>query len=235
MRANIGSIRRTPSKSRRFANRTAFVFDLDGTLIDSAPDIAEAANRLLEEYGGRPQPIGKVMKMVGGGAPKLLQRAFAAAGLAMPPAEEALARFLEYYHTGPTMMTKPYPGVPQLLAAMHRAGNPIALCTNKPGRATAAILARLGWDGLFDAVVSGDDLSVKKPDPLPVQAALFLAGGTPNRAVYVGDSHVDVQAARNAGLPVMVLTHGYAHGPVSALRADALATTVRPLLRLAGS
>lgn len=226
--------RRTPERNRRSGIRTVFIFDLDGTLIHSAPDIADAANRLLAEYGGSHLPVGKVMNMVGGGAPKLLERAFAAAGLPMPPADEALRRFLDHYHTGPVMRTKPYPGVTNLLAALRRAGNPMALCTNKPGRATEAILQRLRWDGLFDAVVAGDDLPEKKPSPLPVLTALFLAGGSPDRALYVGDSRVDVLAARNAGLPGVVLTHGYSHGPVSAMGADVLSTTVRPLLRLAG-
>lgn len=235
MRAIINNARKTPSLQRKSACRTAFVFDLDGTLIDSAPDIADAANRLIAEYGGAHLPVGRVMKMVGGGAPKLLERAFKTAGLPMPPADEALARFLEHYHTGPTMQTKPYPGVSGLLGTLHRAGNPLILCTNKPGRATQAILERLRWNHLFDAVVSGDDFSEKKPSPLPVRAALFLAGASVRRALYIGDSHVDVQAAHNAGLPVVVLTHGYAHGPVSAMGADKLMTTVRPLLRLAGS
>ena len=231
----MNTVRPTPEQSRRSEILTTFVFDLDGTLIDSAPDIADAANNLLEEFGAKRLPVGKVMKMIGGGAPKLLERAFAAAGLEMSSPEEVLARFLDHYHTGPTMMTKPYPGVTNLLAALHRAGNPMALCTNKPARATAAILERLRWDGLFSSVISGDDLPEKKPSALPVLTALFLAGGTPKRAIYVGDSHVDVQAAQNAGLPVVVLTHGYAHGPVSAMGADSLTTTVRPLLKLAGS
>lgn len=235
MRAPINIVRQTPQYVRKSGILTTFIFDLDGTLIDSAPDIADAANRLLQEFGAEALPVGKVMKMVGGGAPKLLERAFAAARVPMPAPEEALARFLDHYHTGPSMMTKPYPGVTNLLARLHRAGNPIALCTNKPGRATEAILERLRWDGLFSAIVAGDDLPEKKPSALPVLAALIQAGGSPNRALYVGDSHVDVQAARNAGMPVVVLTHGYAHGPVSCLGADRLMTTVRPLLNLAGT
>ena len=229
------TVRQTPEQSRRSGLLTTFVFDLDGTLIDSAPDIAEATNNLLEEYGAARLPVGKVMKMIGGGAPKLLERAFSASGLPLTDPDEALARFLDHYHTGPAMMTKPYPGVTKLLAALHRAGNPMALCTNKPGRATKAILERLRWDGLFSGVISGDDLPEKKPSALPVLTALFLAGGAPDRALYVGDSHVDVQAARKAGLPVVVLTHGYAHSPVSAMGADALLPTVRPLLELAGT
>lgn len=235
MRAYKNTAIRTPDRTRRSGRRTTFVFDLDGTLIDSAGDIAIAANRVLADYGAAPLPSGRVVKMVGGGAPKLLERAFAAAEIPLPPMQEAMDSFLAHYHTGPEMTTKPYPGVTNLLTALRRAGNPVALCTNKPGRATWAILTRLGWDGLFDAVVAGDDLPEKKPNAMPVLTALALAGGVREKALYVGDSFVDVMAARNAHLPVVVLTHGYAHSPVSGMGADAMLTTVRPLLGLAGS
>ena len=222
-------------KPGRGPRRLSLIFDLDGTLIDSAADIAAAANAVLEEAGAPTLPAGQVLKMVGGGAPKLLERAFGAANVPIEDPEALLDRFLVHYHTGRTNRTLPYPGVTGLLRRLRRAGHPLAICTNKPRRATDAILNRLGWSGLFNVVLAGDDLSVKKPHPAPVHAILQLLQASPGRALFVGDSHVDVQAAKAAGLPVAILAHGYAHGPVSLLGADYLLKNVRPLNALVGS
>ncbi len=220
--------------SRRKSGRIAFVFDLDGTLIDSASDIALAANCVLAEFGGKPLPTPRIVNMVGGGAPKLLERAFATAQIDMPSPQTVLERFLVCYHSGPSITTRPYPGVTNMLFRMRRAGHPLAVCTNKPRKATDAILERLGWNDTFGSVIAGDDLPVKKPDPSPLFAALAQIDSAPYNTLYVGDTKVDVDTARNAGIPVAVLTHGYAHEPASTLGADVLLTTVRPLLGLIG-
>jgi len=217
------------------AHRLAIIFDLDGTLIDSAADIAAAANSVLGEAGASPLPEHAVLRMVGGGAAKLLERAYAKANLPLENPEAVLDRFLIHYHTGRKTRTRPYPGVTGLLRRLRRAGHPLAICTNKPGAATRKILAKLGWTGIFDVVLAGDDLPVKKPDPAHVTVALRMMGATPRNALFVGDTHVDVAAAKAAGLPVAVLTHGYAHGPVSCLRADYLLKNVRALNGLVGT
>ncbi len=226
----------SPNRGRRpSARRLAILFDLDGTLIDSAADIAAAANSVLGEAGASPLPEHVVLRMVGGGAAKLLERAFQRADLPLEDPEAVLDRFLVHYHTGRKTRTQPYPGVTGLLRRLRRAGHPMAICTNKPGGATRKILDKLGWTGLFDVVLAGDDLPVKKPDPAHVLVALRLLGAKPGHALFVGDTHVDVAAAKAAGLPVAILTHGYAHGPVSCLRADYLLRNVRALHGLVGS
>ena len=220
---------------RSSARRLAIVFDLDGTLIDSAADIAAAANSVLREAGAAPLPEHAVLKMVGGGAAKLLERAFESADLPLDDPEAVLDRFLVHYHTGRKTRTRPYPGVTGLLRRLRRAGHPMAICTNKPGGATRKILKKLGWAGTFDVVLAGDDLPVKKPHPAHIEVALRLMGATPRNTLFVGDTHVDVAAAKAAGLPVAILTHGYAHGPVSCLRADYLLKNVRALNGLVGT
>ena len=225
----------SPRKPGRGPRRLSLIFDLDGTLIDSAADIAAAANAVLQEAGAPPLPAGRVLNMVGGGAPKLLERAFGAANVPIEDPEALLDRFLVHYHTGRVNRTLPYPGVTGLLRRLRRAGHPMAVCTNKPRRATDAILNRLGWSNLFNVVVAGDDLPVKKPHPAPVHAILQLLQARADRTLFVGDSGVDVKAARAAGVSVAVLAHGYAHRPVSVLGADYLLKNVRPLNALVGT
>lgn len=223
----------TPPRGK--LSRTAVIFDLDGTLIDSAEDIADAANAVLVEAGAAPVANRDVLRMVGGGAPKLLERIFGKANVPLSDPKRLLDRFLTHYHAGSVTKTRPYPGVTGLLRRLRRAGHPLAICTNKPGQATRTILRRLGWDGVFDVVLAGDDLPVKKPHAGHVLTTLRLLGVPPKQALFVGDSHVDVQAAHAAGLPVAILTHGYAHGPVSCFGADYLLTNVRRLHALVGS
>lgn len=221
--------------TRRRNARLAFVFDLDGTLIDSAEDIAAAANAVLIEAGGTPLPNGDVLRMIGGGAPKLLERTFGAAHIPLTNPEGILDRFLSHYHSGSRTKTRPYPGVTGLLRRLKRAGHPLAICTNKPSQATHTILQRLGWNRIFDVVVAGDDLSVKKPHAGHVLTTLALLGVPAKQALFIGDSHVDVHAAQAAGVDVAILAHGYAHGPISCLGADYLLKNVRPLHGLVGA
>ncbi len=211
--------------SRRPHPLEAVLFDLDGTLIDSAPDLAAALNRLLAGEGRRELSLGEVVAMIGDGAPKLIERAFAATGDGVEGRRlEALrAAFLADYEANGAVLTRPYPGVVETLERLTGEGLRLGLCTNKPGRATRAVLAELGLAGHFGAVLGGDELDgVRKPDPRHLLALLELLGAGPERAAMVGDSENDVAAARAAGLPVIVVAFGYAHAPPGELGAEAV-------------
>jgi phosphoglycolate phosphatase len=183
----------------------ALVFDLDGTLIDSAPDIHAAANRILGAEGLAPQPLLQVKSFIGRGVPHLVDRLLEAAGAAEPVrAARMVARFVEDYETAVTL-THPYPGVMEALRAL--SGRRMGICTNKPLSPTRAVLRHLGMDAFFPVVIGGDSLHVKKPDPAPVLATVEALGGGP--ALYIGDSEADAEAAARAGLPFLLYTEGY--------------------------
>jgi phosphoglycolate phosphatase len=201
--------------------RDALVFDLDGTLVDSVPDLQAAVNAVLRELGRAPLSAEAVRGMVGDGTAMLVARALAASGGELPPGPPH-ERFLELYEAAPAARTRPYPGVPATLAALRRAGCRLAVCTNKPQRATEGVLEALGLASLFDAVLGGDALPVRKPDPAHVLAALAALGAGPARGVMIGDGENDAAAGRAAGLPVVLMTYGYAHAPLDELGADAL-------------
>jgi phosphoglycolate phosphatase len=198
------------------------VFDLDGTLIDSAPDIHAAANRLLAEEGLSPMTLPQVRGMIGRGVPWLMQQLLAASGQPADPARAArmAARFVAGYEDA-VHLTVVYPGVLRALAALQDAGHAMAICTNKPARATEAVLRHLGLRGFFAALVAGDSLPLRKPDPAPLRAAVAALGG--GAAVYVGDHEVDAETAAAAGVPFVLYSEGYRAGPVAGLAARAFA------------
>ncbi len=196
--------------------------DLDGTLVDSLPDLAAAVGELLEGEGRPGLTPEAVAAMVGDGVPKLIERALAATGGV--PAEAALAalvaRYLPIYEARMTELTRPYPGAIETLRALKAVGWRLAVCTNKPEAPSRAIVAGLGFEGLFEAVSGGDSLPVKKPDPGHLLGLLEVLGAAPGAAVMLGDSTNDVQAARAAGLPAIAIAHGYGGTPARELGAD---------------
>lgn len=201
----------------------AVVFDLDGTLIDSAPDVRAALNRLLVEEGRRSLSLPEVQDLVGEGAAALIERAFAATGT--PAAAEAVGRlvdrYLAHYRDCPADHTIVYDGVTAQLEALRAAGWRLGICTNKPLAMTELVLGALGLAGYFDAVVGGD-FPHRKPDGEHVRETLRRMGAEGWPAVYVGDSATDVRAAHDAGLPVVAVDWGYARMPVAELGADRL-------------
>jgi phosphoglycolate phosphatase len=197
------------------------IFDLDGTLVDSAPDLRTALNEMLRERGRPPLSPAEVRRMIGDGATALVARALAASGAAAAD-RAALPRFLELYQANATRLTRPYPGVPETLAALRRAGYGTAICTNKPQRATLAVLQGLDLAALFDAVAGGDRFVVRKPDPGHIFGLIGELGGQNGRAALIGDSEIDAAAAHAAALPLVLMRYGYARGDPEALAADAL-------------
>jgi phosphoglycolate phosphatase len=200
--------------------QSALVFDLDGTLVDSLPDLAATLATTLGEIGAPALPSETVRSMIGDGTTALVARALAASGLPASLLSERLARFLALYEAAPARLTRPYPGVVETLRALQAAGRRLAICTNKPQRATLAVLRGTGLDGFFASVVGGDVLAVKKPDPAHLIAALHGIGATPDDAIMIGDNEHDVAMAKAAGVPVILVRYGYHRVPLTTLAAD---------------
>lgn len=190
------------------------VFDLDGTLIDSAPDMHRAVNLMLRDLGCNPLSLPEIRTMVGDGAAALIARALAARQCVTADAGASLELFLDYYKEEPTAATRLFPGVPETLARLHSVGLTLAVCTNKPGDLTETILERLQVIRYFDRVVAGDTLPYRKPDPRALLNVLE-GFGTPQAAtLLVGDSEVDAATASAASVPFVLMTYGYHRGPV---------------------
>ena len=203
---------------------SAIVFDLDGTLIDSVPDLHAAGNMLLAEQGLAPINRATARSFVGDGARVYIKRFLNARGQTPDAAAltAATERFIALYEDHASDQTTPYPDVPETLASLKASGFRLGICTNKPERATYKVLALLGLDHLFDAVVGGDTLPVRKPDPAHPAAALKRLGATPEIACMVGDNEHDAHSARGAGMPFILMRYGYARTPP-----DQIAAAVR--------
>jgi len=216
------------------------VFDLDGTLVDSVPDIQAALNWLLARLGRREVTRDEVAGMVGDGVPKLVERGLlATGGLPADGLDGPTADFTVHYEANAAALTRPFPGAVRALTALRDAGSALAVCTNKPAGATAEILGALDLARFFTAVAGGDTVpGVRKPDPRHLMHVLDQLGAAPGDAVMVGDSHNDVNVAKAAGVATVAVTFGYAHGPAEDLGADVLIDHFDDLLpalgRLAG-
>lgn len=180
------------------------VFDLDGTLIDSSRDLADAASALVQSYGGPALTTADVVPLVGHGAATLVARALAAAGLD-PAIPGALERFLSLYDERLTAHTVPYDGIHEVLSALVARG-PMAVLTNKPLAPTVALLEALGLRGFFDVVLGGDGPLPRKPDPTALRSIMAAATGP---AVFVGDSPVDATTAAAADCPFILAAYGF--------------------------
>jgi phosphoglycolate phosphatase len=194
----------------------AIVFDLDGTLVDSAPDIAAAANRMLADFGHKALPLAQLTGFVGHGVPALVRQVIEACDLDPVLHPEMTDRMLAHYAAHPAEQTRIYPGVLEALATLHAAGHRLGVCTNKVHGLSVRILEAMGLSDWFDVVIGGDSLPVRKPDPAPLTAAFAGLNAAP--LLYVGDSEVDAQTAVNARLDFALFTEGYRQAPVSALR-----------------
>ncbi|MBZ6075813.1 phosphoglycolate phosphatase [Microvirga puerhi] len=210
----------------------AILFDLDGTLVDSARDLQSATNALLAGEGLREISLGETKAMVGDGVTKLVERALLATGGDVTRLAALTRRFLEIYEANPARHTRSYPGVQGVLEDLHRCGLRLGVVTNKPLVATMDILKALGLADFFGVVVAGDVLAERKPHPAPLLHALERLDISPGEALMVGDNYHDVQAARAAGMRIIAVTYGYSHKPHSDLGADALIATMPDLLAI---
>lgn len=193
------------------------VFDLDGTLIDSAPDMHRAVNLMLADLGCPPLSLPEIRTMVGDGASALIARALAARQCVTADPTKALAQFLEHYEANPTACTPTFPGVPETLERLQAFGLTLAICTNKPTRLTHMILERLGINRFFVRVIAGDTLPFRKPDPRALIEVLNVFGTPPAAALMVGDSEVDAATAHAANVPFILMTYGYHRGPIDGI------------------
>lgn len=200
------------SPTRLVSNRhrpRLVVFDLDGTLIDSRRDLADATNALLIERGGAPRPVDEVARMVGDGASRLVHRALTAAGLD-PASPDALPRFLELYDERLLHHTRPYDGIPAVLETLARE-TPLAVLTNKPRAATERVLDGLGLRPFFRWVHGGDGPFPRKPDPGALLDFAASAAADPALIVMVGDSAVDLATARAAATRLCLARYGFGY------------------------
>lgn len=202
----------------------AVVWDLDGTLVDSATDIATSLNRLLGENELAALDDALIKNMIGEGVAVLIRRGFEAHGITPDGKrlESLVERFLVIYSEVATASTRLFPGAREALQSLSDAGLRQAICTNKPEAITRQVLAGLGIAECFDVVIGGDTLPRNKPDPLPLRTALEGLDVTPERSLMVGDSAIDVQTAHAAGVSVAFVTFGYGPGPSHPHKADYL-------------
>lgn len=196
---------------------TPVVFDLDGTLIDSAPDIHAAVNATLRSASAPTLSLDRVRMFIGGGVDVLWRKIVADLNIDPVARADLVAAFMTRYHTA-TGLTALYPGVAEALGALADAGHPLGLCTNKPMIPTRANLAHFGLGSVFSVIVAGDSLPQRKPAPEPLWAAVAaLTGGDRTQGLYVGDSEFDAACAASAGVPLLLFTRGYRQRPVAEL------------------
>jgi phosphoglycolate phosphatase len=196
-------------------------FDLDGTLADTAPDLTASLNHALGVLGRAAVPQESVRHMVGHGARALLEKGLAATGIMTPAlVDEGFPIFLDYYERNIAVGTRPYPGVEAAMDALAAQGVRVAVCTNKLEGLARELIEALGWTNRFAAILGGDTLPVRKPDPAPLLETIARSGG--GRAAFVGDSITDTDTARAARIPCVAVSFGFSDRPPEQLGADIL-------------
>lgn len=213
------------------------VFDLDGTLVDSAPDLLAALNAAMAQAGYAALPPETALGTVGHGAKAMIEAALAAIGVEPTPArvQPMHRHFLEHYEANIAVGTRPFPGVLDALDRLAADGALLAVCTNKFEGLSVRLLEELDMIGRFAAIVGADTLGVRKPDPGHLTGTIARAGGDPRRAVMVGDSRADIDAAKAAGVPVIAVDFGYTTVPVAELGPDHVISTYAALYPLAAA
>ncbi len=200
----------------------AILFDLDGTLVDTAPDLAASMNVLLVRRGRRQLELNHVRDMVGQGAKALMTKAMAATGTPATTAEieEMYEEFLVYYGANIAETSRPFPGVMTALETLRDAGCAMGVCTNKPESMSRLLLNTLDMGSYFSTIVGGDTLAVRKPDPEHVLETMRRLGGDLSATVMVGDSQADIVSAQAANVPAIAVTFGYTPEPVATYNPD---------------
>lgn len=187
------------------------VLDLDGTLVDTAPDLLDSLNHCLEAAGVPAADPVEVRRYVGLGSRTMIERAFAAHGKPLDPGhlDDLQEMFLEHYAASMPGRSRPFPGTLEMLERFEAAGYAAAVCTNKLERLSVALLEALGMAPRFAAICGADTFAFRKPDPRHLTGTITRAGGDPHRAVMVGDSRTDIDTAKAAGIPVVAVDFGY--------------------------
>ena len=200
------------------------VFDLDGTLVDTAPDLIGTLNLILARHDVAPVAFDQARTMIGAGAKPLLERGLAAHGITLAPAalDALFAEYLEVYAAHIADRSRPFPGLENALDTRAARGCILAVCTNKLEWLSVRLLDALGMSSRFAAIVGQDTFAIRKPDPEILRRTIARAGGEAGRAVMVGDSTTDMATARNAGVPVVAVDFGYTEGPPAEFGADRL-------------
>jgi len=214
-------------KRSRFSEVRALIFDLDGTLIDSKLDLALAVNAALQEMGRAALRHEQIFGYIGQGAPKLIARALGK-GATQEECRRGLEFFIQYYSIHKLDNTSLYPGVRETLDAL--AGMPMAVLTNKPVGASRGILQGLGLAETFQIIYGGNSFERKKPDPMGVETILREFGAAPAQVMFVGDSEIDVQTARNAGTWVCGVTYGFGSHRLAEFPPDLLVDNLTELV-----
>ncbi len=192
------------------------VFDLDGTLVDTAPDLIDTLNVVFAREGLPPVPYETARKLIGGGARMMIARGIEAEGGAVTPAriEQIFGDFIAHYSEHIADRSRPFPGMTDALDALAADGYRFAVCTNKLERLSVMLLEKLGLAHRFAAICGQDTFGIQKPDPEVLQRTVAAAGGNLARAVMVGDSVTDIRTARAAAIPVIAVDFGYSDRPV---------------------
>lgn len=200
----------------------AVVFDLDGTLVDTAPDLMGATNHVLSLIGRRPITMPEVRAFVGHGAKALIARGAAATGDPLDDASLShyYAEFVRYYEAHIADASVPFPGAVSLLQKLEEAGVKLGICTNKLEGLSKSLVEALGLSKYFGAIVGPDTIRIAKPDPAPYFETVQRLGGT--RSLMIGDSETDILTARAAGVPVLAVSFGYTAKPVETFSPDAV-------------
>ncbi len=207
------------------------VFDLDGTLVDTAPDLIDSLNVILTREGMAPLPLASARNMIGGGARKLLERGLEAEGRTVSAAEmeRLLAEFIAHYADHIADHSRPFEGLEIALDQLRAAGCRLAVCTNKREWLSKLLLDKLALSSRFAAVCGADTFGVSKPDPAILRQTVVRAGGQMSSTIMVGDAGTDVGVARRAGVPVIGVTFGYTEVPIAELNPDVVISHMREL------
>jgi phosphoglycolate phosphatase len=201
---------------------TTIVFDLDGTLVDTAPDLVASLNHTIALKGLPPVGYEDLTHLVGQGARVMIARAFALRGAPLSDDElpALLDRFIDHYAAGMPGQSRPYPGLVEALDRLRGAGYLLAVCTNKMEGLARPLIEALGLTGYFSAITGGDTFAVRKPDAAHLTGTIEMAGGVPHKALMIGDSINDILAAQNAGIPSIAVPFGYSDVAVDTLGAS---------------
>jgi len=208
------------------------IFDLDGTLVDTAPDLLATLNVLLGDLGRRPLTLPEIKTAIGNGAKAMLRNGAKLTGdpLSEDQIETLFHKYIAYYSAHIADRSAPFPGAIEVLKACQEKGVKLAICTNKLDALSHEVLAALHLARYFDAVIGSDTLEVQKPDPKTVLEILQRTGASPEKTLFVGDSRTDLETARAAGVAVVLVDYGYTATPARELTPDAIISDLREIL-----